>query len=126
MYSCYAPASLSLTLCEFEDLLDNFILDARTWRLKVIVADSNAWALDSGSKEIISRERSLLEAFVQLHIVLTNKGDVNIYWKVRLNCRLLSILCWRVICPRKLAKTHLQSPQGDTFELQSSRSKSNL
>ena len=79
IYSCYAPPSL--TLPEFEELLDDLVHDAKGRSPKVIAGDFNAWAIEWGSKETNARGRCLLEAFAQLDVVLPNEGDVNTYRK---------------------------------------------
>ncbi|CAD7081162.1 unnamed protein product [Hermetia illucens] len=79
VYSCYAPPSL--TLSEFEQMLDDLVLDAKGRSPKVIAGDFNAWALEWGSRESNARGRSLLEAFAQMDIVLANEGAVNTFQK---------------------------------------------
>lgn len=68
VYSCCALASL--TLSEFDELLDNFVLDARERSRKVIAGDFNCW----------EHERPL-EAFAQLDIILANEDFVNTFRK---------------------------------------------
>ncbi|CAD7087980.1 unnamed protein product [Hermetia illucens] len=71
VFSFYAPPSL--TLSEFEQMLDNLVLDARGRSPKVIAGDFNA-ALEWGSRESNVRGRSLIETFMQMDIVLASEG----------------------------------------------------
>ena len=79
VYSCYAPPSL--TLPEFEEMLDSLVLDASGRSPRVIAGDFNAWAREWGSRETNARGRSLLDTFAQLDVVLANEGCVNTFQK---------------------------------------------
>lgn len=69
VYSCYAPPSLSIT--DFEELLDRLVNDALDPKPTVIAGDFNAW----GCRETNRRGRALLKAFTALDVVLVNSGN---------------------------------------------------
>lgn len=72
-YSCYAPPSLSIE--EFNDLMDRLTKDVKQYFPVAIAGDFNAWAVDWGSKETNEKGKALLEAMSSLDVVLLNIGD---------------------------------------------------
>lgn len=50
----------------------------------MVAGDFNEWALEWGSKEINAKDRSLLDPFTQLDIILGNEDYVNALRKVDL------------------------------------------
>ncbi|CAD7092260.1 unnamed protein product [Hermetia illucens] len=65
VHSCYAPPSL--TLPEFEEILDSVVHDLRGRSPKVIAGDFNAWVREWGSRETNARgavSKTLLQSWI--------------------------------------------------------------
>jgi Reverse transcriptase (RNA-dependent DNA polymerase)/Endonuclease-reverse transcriptase len=70
IFSCYAPPSI--TIEEYEEMLNHLVDEARSLHPVVIAGDFNAWAEDWGSRVTNRRGQLLLEIFSQLDVVLVN------------------------------------------------------
>lgn len=79
-YSCYAPPSM--TLPEFQLLLDKIVQDARNKNPVVIAGDFNAWSTDWGSRLTTPRGEMLMETFAELQLVLANRGNTPTFRRV--------------------------------------------
>uniref|UniRef100_W8ADE4 Putative 115 kDa protein in type-1 retrotransposable element R1DM n=1 Tax=Ceratitis capitata TaxID=7213 RepID=W8ADE4_CERCA len=78
-YSCYAPPSEPLE--GFKNMLMRLVSDAAGKSPVIIAGDFNAWAVEWGSSKTTARGQALLEAFINLDIVVLNQGRKNTYQK---------------------------------------------
>lgn len=74
IYSVYAPPSISLG--DFEELLNDLAEDTRGKKPLIIAGDFNAWATEWGSRDTNARGEALLDFAASLEVALLNQGTI--------------------------------------------------